>query len=359
MAGAWLEVFRSGTHTSGNGIEKTYTDEDIKQIAQTYNDQKEHEAPLVLGHPATDDPAYGWAKELKEAGGKLLAYVDHVSDGIKEAVSRGEYKKVSIALYPDGLLRHIGLLGAVPPAVKGLAPVQFAEGQEFEEYTVANDEAQTIATKILTGLQKFFSDIIAGQKPASSFSENQAQEEKDMDELKQQIADLSAALASRTVAHDTQFAAMASTIDTLTQKLDAGARTSGIEASKSAFAVFAEGLAKEGKILPAEKDGIIEEYADLLAAEGTLTFAEGQVKPSEKMKARLTARPVLIQPGKTFAEGDQAAPRKLDATEVPAQFAELANRVNPESLDIDRQIREYAETNKCTYEAAASAYAAA
>jgi len=411
MAGAWLEVFKTGTHTSGNGVTKTYTDDDLNMIAKTYNDQKDHEAPLVIGHPSTDDPAYGWAKELKAAGSKLLAYVDQVSDSIVEAVGRGEYKKISIAMYPSGLLRHIGLLGAAPPAVKGLAPVQFAEELEFEEYIWATDETRMpIVARILSGLRDFFiekfgldatnkiidkGDIAYLQEPASSqmiavdnqqkivptenilnsppgaisnYSEqNQQQEEEIMDELKAKIKTLEDALAAQATQFAEQMTEMQNGVKALTDIVSAKAtedanktKLSAFETAKAEFAAFCEVLVKEGKILPAEKDSIVEEYADVLQAQETLTFADDAVKPTDKMKARLEKRAVIYKPtGITFADPSKAKPVKLDATVLPAEFAEMGDKVDAASLDVDRAIKEYAEANKVTYEEAAARYAAA
>jgi hypothetical protein len=48
-------------------------------------------------------------------------------------VKQGMYKKRSIALYPDLTMRHIGFLGGMPPAVKGLADIKFGEEDEFSE----------------------------------------------------------------------------------------------------------------------------------------------------------------------------------------------------------------------------------
>jgi hypothetical protein len=361
MTGAWLEIFKTGTHTSGNGVTKTYTDADLDSIVTRYNTQETHDAPLVLGHPATDAPAYGWAKELKAAGGKLLAYVDQVSDDVVNAVKMGAYKKISIALYPDGLLRHIGLLGATPPAVKGLTPVQFAEGMEFEEYTAEiPDEKETAIGRILAAIRDFLvtpSDSTSGV--AHNFSENQQEEEKHMDELKAKIKVLEDALAAQSV----QFAEVQGALKVLTDAASAQAQAAAdkskqsvLDTAKTLFAAFCEDLAKEGKILPAEKDGILEEYADLLAAEETLTFAEGVVKPSEKMKTRLGLRPVLVAKSATFADPNKAAVTKIDPAAIPVEFAELAAQIDASSLDIDKQIKEYAEANKVSYEEAAERY---
>jgi len=50
-----------------------------------------------------------------------------VAPEFKDWVKRGLYKKISVALYPDLGLRHIGFLGATPPAVKGLKQATFSE----------------------------------------------------------------------------------------------------------------------------------------------------------------------------------------------------------------------------------------
>lgn len=396
MASKWLEIFKTGTHTSGNGITKTYTSDDLKVIAETYNGQKDHIAPFVIGHPETDSPAYGWAKELKLAGEKLLAFVDQVPDGVVDAVKNGHYKKISIAIYPNGLLRHIGLLGATPPAVKGLEPVAFSADKEFEEYAWATDEYRMPTVgRILSGIRDFFiekfgldtADKIIGkddvahlQASAESifipdtaklepvFTENQNEEEKIMDELKAKVKTLEEAITKR----DKEFAELQSSVQAMTaenkkvldqissQLNDNTARTkqSAFEAAKASFGTFCEDLVKEGKILPAEKDSVIEEYAELLKMEETLTFAEGAKKPSERMKERLSARPVIFaQRGTTFA--DPARVKKIDIGKVPVEFAALADKVDPTSVELDKEIREYAEKNNVSYEVAAAAVTSA
>jgi hypothetical protein len=60
----WFEVFKVGSHTDSSGNTKTWTEEELKQIADTYNKQSEHEAPIVVGHPKTDSPAFAWVDGL-------------------------------------------------------------------------------------------------------------------------------------------------------------------------------------------------------------------------------------------------------------------------------------------------------
>lgn len=127
MSGFWKEVFRAGQQTDSSGETQQWTIEDLDKIAHQYNSQEMHDAPVVVGHPRDDSPAYGWIKELKREGEMLLAYMDEVDSGLSKLINEGRYKKVSIALYPDWTLRHIGFLGAIPPAVKGLKDVEYKD----------------------------------------------------------------------------------------------------------------------------------------------------------------------------------------------------------------------------------------
>jgi hypothetical protein len=59
----------------------------------------------------------------------LLAKLRDLAPEFVEWVRKGLYRKCSISLYPDMRLRHVGFLGAAAPAVKGLLPVRFGEGE--------------------------------------------------------------------------------------------------------------------------------------------------------------------------------------------------------------------------------------
>ena len=134
----WIEIFRSGEFVSSNGVSETFSEENLQQIAETYNKSIEKSpneiAPLVKGHPQSDDPAYGWVERLARRGSYLYAKLKQVTPEIIDDVKSGRFKKVSIALYPNLMLRHVGLLGAVPPAVKGLQSPSFNESQEYSEF---------------------------------------------------------------------------------------------------------------------------------------------------------------------------------------------------------------------------------
>lgn len=97
-----------------------------------------HIAPVVLGHPKDDRPALAWVESLSSCSGALIANVGKLSPALVEAVRGGRYKYLSASFHsPDSpgnpgkgawYLKHVGMLGAHPPAVKGLGPVAFADG---------------------------------------------------------------------------------------------------------------------------------------------------------------------------------------------------------------------------------------
>lgn len=125
----WIEVFRTGTHTDSAGNTKEWEKDDLKKIADSY-DPGESEAPIVIGHPTDSSPAYGWIEKVKAEGGILWAKCKDVIPEFSDMVKKGLFKKRSISLYPDLTLRHIGFLGATPPAVKGLADLKFSRNEE-------------------------------------------------------------------------------------------------------------------------------------------------------------------------------------------------------------------------------------
>jgi len=138
----WIEIFRTGQHTDSDGRTGDFPPHRLDQIASTYNSRILEEptmsAPVVKGHPASDEPAYGWVDRLARRGNRLMAFVRDLSKDFAEEVREGRYKKVSIALYPDMMLKHIGFLGAAAPAVKGLQEAQFHSSDDSSVYEYAD-----------------------------------------------------------------------------------------------------------------------------------------------------------------------------------------------------------------------------
>ncbi len=129
--GRWFEVFRAGSYP-----QRDVSEAEVQALVENY-EPTWRDAPVVVGHPKNDSPAYGWVSALKRSGAVLLAQFRNLVPEFVQAVRDGRYEKRSIKLVETdrGLyLGHVGFLGGVAPAVPGLAPVQFNndEGVEYE-----------------------------------------------------------------------------------------------------------------------------------------------------------------------------------------------------------------------------------
>lgn len=132
-----VEIMKPGRYIDSKGNETEFTADDLAECAESYNAESAWRAPLVLGHPKTDDPAYGWIDSLKVEGGKLVAQIGKISQGLTNAIRDGLYRNHSASFYkPDNprnptpgklYLKHLGFLGATPPAVKDLEPISLSE----------------------------------------------------------------------------------------------------------------------------------------------------------------------------------------------------------------------------------------
>jgi hypothetical protein len=131
-----IHFFRAGTHQPVKGDPIHFSEADLRAIAAAY-DPNVHEAPIVVGHPSMDAPAYGWVEQVIAKPDGLYAVPTQVNAEFSDLVAKGTYKKVSASFYPAKAgnnpkpgapyLRHIGFLGAMAPSVKGLKPIAFAD----------------------------------------------------------------------------------------------------------------------------------------------------------------------------------------------------------------------------------------
>ena len=144
----WIEIFRTGTHTDSAGRSAAFDAAALDDIARVYNERisksASYEAPLVKGHPQSDAPAFGWVGRLARRGDRLVAKLKNVVPQISDEVRKGLFRKISVSLYQDKMLRHVGLLGGAAPAVKGLRNISFSEGDhaDFEFNAEKNDEPE-------------------------------------------------------------------------------------------------------------------------------------------------------------------------------------------------------------------------
>ena len=304
------EIFRAGTHTDNNGNKVTITADDLAEAAACY-DPMLHEAPVVVGHPKTDDPAYGWVGGLTVSDGVLSADFAQVDDAFAGLVKAGRYKKVSASFYPPGspsnpvpgkwYVRHVGFLGAQPPAVKGLAPINFAEGEQFVEFSeVAHRRAASIFRRLRDWLIEQYDIATAdtvvsdweirdieetaawGNPPESlspAFADPQPNPETQTHEpIKETDMATEEQLAAEKAAREKAEADAAQAKAEL-KKLQDEQEKALRDGAHQQNAEFAEGLVKEGRLKPADKDLVVQvldfaEYPEHTTAD----FGEGGKK---------------------------------------------------------------------------------
>ena len=79
-----IHIFRPGRHTSMQGATIDFGEGDLIATAKAY-DPTRHEAPLVIGHPRADAPAWGWVGGLTaDEGGLFQVQGDHRAQGEKD-----------------------------------------------------------------------------------------------------------------------------------------------------------------------------------------------------------------------------------------------------------------------------------
>ncbi len=305
-----LQIFRPGRHTAMSGAELAFSEADLAASAAAYNPALS-EAPIVVGHPAHDLPAYGWIKSLAFADGGLEAEPDQVDPAFAEMVAAGRFKKISASFYPPEsknnphpgvyYLRHVGFLGAAAPAVKGLRTPAFAE----------EDDAVV--------LEVDFSEPVTKETPTVTPEEKAALEAENA-QLKSQLA---------------------------------AVKTAQIH---GAHVAFTEALVAEGKLLPAQQEVAVATLDFFAGQETSVEFGEGDDKQPliEGFKKFLGELPKRIEFGET-ATGDKAAGEGDSRVEFAAPSG---YSVDADALAIHQKALAYQAQHKTDYLAAVKAVSA-
>ena len=359
-----IEIFKAGKRTDANGLEVEITTADLQNAVNAY-DVNFHESPAVIGHPKHNAPAYGWVKRLELDGDVLKAEFDQIDPEFAEMVEKGRVKKISSSFYlPDSpnnpcpgnlYLRHVGFLGAMPPAVKGLRNPEFAENEQgvvdFSDWAEASlwrrlrdwiigthgqEEAdKAVPDYLVASVQEesIRNDLKRYQQdetgiPMPSFNEpNQPSEPQGEPEMTpEEIEQLKAE----------------------NQQLKAEKAEALLNQAKADNADFAEGLVKAGKLAPVAKQQAIDllNYGSTTAAGGVVEFGEGE-NLHGKIKAFLEAQPQIVEFSEV-ATKDKAAGAEDDTV----QYAE---GTSADAIDMDKKVRAYMKDHNVDYTAAFNA----
>ena len=129
-----LQIFKPGRHTALSGASLAFSESDLAASAAAY-DPAVFQAPIVVGHPKTDDPAYGWVRALSFADGALEASPDQVDPAFAEIVS-AEKPDVILGIESRGFL-----VGAPLAAKLGLGFVMIRKKGKLPFTTVSQSYA--------------------------------------------------------------------------------------------------------------------------------------------------------------------------------------------------------------------------
>jgi hypothetical protein len=330
-----IKMLKPGKFTAMNGKVVNFSEADLKATAAAYNPET-YAAPFVIGHPKHDDPAYGRIGTAEFAEGFLLGEPDQVDPAFAEAVNAGKFNRVSLSLYePDSpnnpvpgvyYPRHLGFLGAMPPAVKGLGTVSFAEGETgIIELAAWSD--RTIA-RLLRSLKNKLIEKFGTEDAEAALPEwdiESVQEEALRPDIKTEATTEPAFAESKQEVETMALTAeqLAAKEANLKQREDAlnTKETTGVHDGNVAFA---EGLVKEGKLLPANKAAVVAalDFATGITKGETLEFGEGDAKqtkaPADVLRDLFSAAPKVIE----FSEmaGDRFDP-EANKGKIPADLA--------------------------------------
>lgn len=339
---AALQIFKPGTHTAMSGQALSFAESDLQATVAAYDPAK-HEAPLVVGHPTHDMPAYGWVKSLAFNEGGIDATPAQVNADFADMVAAGAFKKISAAFYSPNspanpvpgvyYLRHVGFLGAAAPAVKGMRAPAFADTEEgvvtFSEWDDATNAG------LWRNLREWFIGT-HGAEVADKVLPNydvRALEQGAQDEIREaavEAATTSAAEISAppaftepqpketTVTPDEKAA-----LEAENTRLKAELAANKAAQLHAANAAFCEGLPG---VLPAWRAVAVATLDHLDAQAAPVEFGEGEAKAplAAQLKAMFAALPAAVQ----FGEHATTA-RAAGTDDAPVAFAA------PAGFDVD------------------------
>ncbi len=389
-----IHIFKTGTHTDSNGVSVSFSENDLQNAINAYNPSL-HQAPIVVGHPKTDAPAFGWVKSLTANNGNLYAIPEQIQHDFGEQVKQGLYKKVSASFYPPNssanpvkgvyYLRHVGFLGAEPPAIKGLEPIEFNENDKAVELTfdfsespsdTADTPEKTLFNKVVSALGSLLFNEQPPSEQATPLSNDPNSDNSNPISNPTSTPQKENAMTTETpqanqatepqslpatvppvATPDPKDAEIANLKAQIAQKEQAEAQAK-IRAQEQANNDFAENLVKEGKLVPAGKEMVVAvlNAIDVAGRANPLNFGEGDnTKPlNQAFKDGLNAG-LLNNKVHLFSETAGKAVGGSNLNNALNHNLPHSAKVDADSLTKHQEILAYCETHKVDYTTAVMA----
>lgn len=321
---------KPGQFTDMHGNTVDLTPDLLSQLADSY-DPALYAAPLVIGHPQVNAPAFGHLAKvsLDELG--LWGEPINVDPFFAAAVRDARYPHRSLSFWPADhpgsptpgrpYIRHLGVLGAVPPAIPGLRGADLA--------------APDAGVPVLE-----FAAFFVPLPLAEEFSMS------DPDPV---------ALAAQATALAEQAQALSAREQALADREAAAAKQAdGLR--RAAVIAFCDGLASEARIRPTDIPALAEIVLRLEQADPALCFAaadtpEAPAPGAAWLRSWLSSLPPLVELSeRATAARAQGTPRAVNFS-APAGYT-----VDSANLAIHAQALAWLESHPdSSYQAAVTA----
>ena len=174
-----IEILKAGTWKSANAGSVTFTERDLDDMADAYRrTAQEFRTPVKLGHEMRQavfgdlagqlgdgEPAFGWIENIRRKGDRLLADFTDLPAKLAQMIEAKAWRHRSPEIhfgYEIGgrkyrrVVTAVSLLGAVPPAIEGMADLYSHEaGGEWYAVVFAGDTVPATELEgILADLRK-------------------------------------------------------------------------------------------------------------------------------------------------------------------------------------------------------------
>ena len=270
----WVAISRIGKVLDSKGVERDLDEDFLKQVIANFTPD---DAPAVIGHPDDNSPAFGWANALRlDSDGVLKAQFADTDDEFEGMVEAGKFRKRSASFYLNPpSLRHVGFLGAMPPAVKGLRDIQFADGESvtveisFSEENSMEKENENTQEDTKT-FKEWMKEIFGGgQVPAPANFSEADKNSLIAEAVKQATEKVTADFNEKITAKDTA-------IQNLTEKINGFSSTG----KRAEIISFVESIPAQSGKFYLKRAGVVEFLeacadADAKDSEKAICFSEG------------------------------------------------------------------------------------
>lgn len=316
-----LHILRAGTFTASSGEQVTLSEADLQGLAESY-DEGAFSAPIVVGHPRTNAPAYGWVSGLEFSAAGVHAEPRDVEPRFAEMVRKRRFAKISASLYMPGneshpvdgatapYLRHVGFLGAAAPAIQGLKEASLSDDGDAVTIEINLAEPARISTRLAD-----------------------PEEDPVPDDIKQQEADL----AER---------------ERKLEKREKRHKAAAQKAQLKGFEEFAKGLEADGRILPRHTPTVVALLA-ALPATAEVEFAESAGADAEDIPASEALQNFLKELPKQVDYAERSGASRDGPKGKVANFAVPAGTpVGETNAELHRKTAEFAAKHNVSYDEA-------